>query len=109
MSNVDRSKCSGGWPDTRSEADIWKYPVAHCTKLITLACVMTTPLGVPVDPEVNRMCAGASLEFRRGTGAGAYRTQSDLVNALWRWAPAVASSSTQPTGTAGTASLAKSS
>ena len=29
------------------------------TNRITLACVMVTPLGVPVDPEVNRRCAGS--------------------------------------------------
>jgi hypothetical protein len=32
-----------------------KYSVAHSTKWITFEWVMTTPLGVPVEPEVKRM------------------------------------------------------
>src|SRR2546422_5224425 len=48
-SNVERSKCSGGWPETRSVGPRLKYRLAHSTKWITLRCGITTPFGVPVD------------------------------------------------------------
>src|SRR5438093_12457561 len=59
-SNVERSKCSGGWPEMRSVGPRLKYRLAHSTKWITLRCGITTPFGVPVDPEVKRMCAGCA-------------------------------------------------
>src|SRR5437879_12771123 len=34
-----------------------KYVVAHRMRCTTLAWVIITPLGNPVDPDVNRMCA----------------------------------------------------
>src|SRR5262245_2207883 len=60
ISNCERSKCSGGWPELRSALAIPKYFTAHETKCCTLACVMGTPLGSPVEPDVKRMCAGSS-------------------------------------------------
>ena len=60
MSNVERSKCSGGWPEMRSDGRVPKYRVAHSTNAITFACVITTPFGAPVEPEVNRRWARSS-------------------------------------------------
>src|SRR5579883_85728 len=68
MSKVDKSKCSGGWPEIRSSGRISKYSTAQFTKWITFEWVITTPFGVPVDPEVNRMCAAFAAEYERTSG-----------------------------------------
>src|SRR2546427_1972582 len=68
ISKTDKSKCKGGCPEIRSDALIPKYWVAQSTKWITLEWVMTTPLGVPVEPEVKRMYAGSSGSFRESGG-----------------------------------------
>ena len=53
MSNVERSKCSGGCPETRSPARVPKWRSAHSTNATTFACSIITPFGTPVEPEVN--------------------------------------------------------
>src|SRR5436309_2285918 len=40
---------------------------------MTLACVITTPLGVPVDPDGNRKCAGSTPSPVRSTSESAPR------------------------------------
>src|SRR5258706_1714863 len=70
ISNVDKSKCSGGWHEMRSDAAMPKYRIAHFKKCITLEWVITTPFGVPVDPDVNRMCAPSSELLSHATGRG---------------------------------------
>jgi len=47
---------------------------------MTFACVITTPLGVPVEPEVNRMCAGSFRVRRRGGAAALDRVRSAAAN-----------------------------
>jgi len=79
ISNTDRSKCRGGWQETLSDGPMPKYFVAHSTKWITLAWVMTTPLGVPVDPEVKRMCAASLRAPARGGGVPDTRSRSRAV------------------------------
>src|SRR5665213_38589 len=81
MPNVERSKCSGGWPELRSSEFIPKYASAHLTKCITFACVITTPFGVPLDPEVNRMCAAASGAANESTG----RSEWDSISGHESW------------------------
>src|SRR5438046_9604248 len=62
----------------------------------TFACVMTTPLGVPVEPDVNRMCAGSCGLFALGGGVVGCDAASSRVNSAWT--PAGGSSvPTQPT------------
>ena len=62
----------------------------------TFACVMTTPLGVPVEPDVNRMCAGSCGPFALGGGVVGCDAASSSVNSAWT--PAGGSSvPTQPT------------
>src|SRR5262249_61895594 len=64
MSNVDKAKCKGGCAERRSDEQMPKYGFAHSIKWITFECVIPTPFGVPVEPEVKRMCAGSSRLFR---------------------------------------------
>src|SRR6185295_8846914 len=49
-------------------------------KARTLACVMTTPLGIPVEPDVNRMWAGSSGPFALGGSVAGYAVRSDREN-----------------------------
>jgi hypothetical protein len=77
MSKVDRSKCSGAWPDKRSSAVIPKVPTAQSTKAATLAWRITTPFGCPVEPEVKRMWArGSGSPVRCGGVSGRAATSS---------------------------------
>ena len=46
----------------------------------TLSCVITTPLGVPVDPEVKRMCAASPGRFALGSRSLGARATSSHVN-----------------------------
>ena len=61
MSNVERSKCSGGCPEMRSPARVPKWRSAHSTNATTLACSIITPFGAPVEPEVNKRWARSGL------------------------------------------------
>src|SRR5437773_828481 len=79
ISKVERSKWSGECPDSRSDAVMEKYRHAHSTNAITLAWLITTPFGVPVDPDVNRMCAAASCEFRDSIDVVGPRLRSSSV------------------------------
>src|SRR2546427_1657775 len=79
-SNVDRSKCIGGCHETRSDGRVQKYAPAHRRNARTLSWVITTPLGTPVDPDVNKMCAAASGPFCRSGGATPYAWKSDREN-----------------------------
>src|SRR5206468_7377776 len=65
-----------------SEGLISKYLTAHSTKWMTLACVMTTPLGIPVEPEVNRMCAGSRRVVRETRGVTGWLRTSSIENAI---------------------------
>src|SRR5256886_16739654 len=80
MSNVDRSKCSGGCPEIRSVGAVPKYGTAHSTKRRTLACVITTPLGMPVEPDVNRMWAGSCGPFALAGSVAGYVGRSASEN-----------------------------
>src|ERR1043166_1925636 len=97
MSKVDKSKCSGGWHEMRSDASVPKYRVAHSKKCITLEWVMTTPLGTPVEPDVNRMWAASSnVVWHAGARAGT-EARSSQEKAILRLASAGSPGSSHPT------------
>src|SRR5437899_912888 len=52
-------------------------------KCRTLACVMTTPLGVPVEPEVNRMWAGSPGAFALAGSVPGQAVRSAGENSAW--------------------------
>src|SRR6266853_3840872 len=45
-------------------------------KARTLACVIITPLGVPVDPDVKRMCAPSTAVLRHAGGSAEWLARS---------------------------------
>src|SRR5439155_2224758 len=103
MSNTDRSKCSGEWPESLSSGPRPKYPFAHSTKWITLAWVITTPLGAPVDPEVKRMCAGSWLLVAHASHPeGCVSISADVREGVKRL-PSAGARPSQPTARPGTA------
>src|SRR5215813_1533762 len=69
MSKVERSKCSGEWPELRSDEWMPKYGVAQSRKLSTFSWVITTPFGTPVEPDVNRICAASDAEVSSAIGS----------------------------------------
>src|SRR5437667_2632947 len=98
-SKVERSKCSGACPDVRSNGPSPKWRTAHSMKHVTFACVITTPLGIPVDPDVNRMCAGSDGAFRQSIAPGGALSTSPSEKAGSHGRPAGAARSIQPTRT----------
>src|SRR3989442_15583020 len=101
IANMDRSKCRGGWPETLSDGPMPKYLVAHSTKWITLAWVMTAPLGVQVDPEVKRMCAASWRVPARGGKKPGTRARSRAGKRAGKRAPQGGASSSHPVETEG--------
>ncbi|MGA1993100.1 MAG: hypothetical protein ABSH46_18805 [Bryobacteraceae bacterium] len=69
-SNVERSNPSGEGQTIRSAAPIPNSAADQRTNAATARCDSTTPLGRPVEPEVNRMTA-ASSSLRSGKGGAA--------------------------------------
>src|SRR5437879_12065928 len=87
MSNVARSKCSGGCHEMRSSGAVPKYARAQRTKWSTFPWVMTTPLGTPVEPDVKSRCAGSPTAFSYVSGDGDWDATSVVVNVGWKcWA-----------------------
>ena len=70
MSNVDRSKCSGGCPEIRSPGFAPKWRSAQSTNASTVSWVIITPLGAPVEPDVKSRWA-RSAGAAPGASAGA--------------------------------------
>src|SRR5258707_8901948 len=81
MSNVERSKCNGGCWEMRSDGAISKYLPAHLRNCTTLAWVIITPLGSPVDPDVNRTCATSPSVLAHAGGVAGYTARARQVNA----------------------------
>src|SRR5262245_24800183 len=96
ISNCERSKYNGGWPELRSALVIPKYLTAQATKCCTLACVIGTPLGIPVDPEVKRICAGSSGRFSLGGDAPLKLLKSLQQNSALKFSTQIGSGSIQP-------------
>src|SRR5207245_9778590 len=87
MSNVARSKCSGGCHEMRSSGAVPKYARAQRTKWSTFPWVMTTPVGRPVGPDVKSRCAGSPTAFSYVSGDGDWDATSAVVNVGWKcWA-----------------------
>ena len=57
MSSVDKSKCRGAWLENLSSGPGWKVSATQRMNVRTFRCVIMTPLGVPVEPEVYRIYA----------------------------------------------------
>ena len=51
-SRIERSKWKGAWDEKRSSGRGAKAPWHQSTKASALAWVWTTPLGLPVEPDV---------------------------------------------------------
>src|SRR5579885_1374948 len=75
-SRNDRSNVSGGCAELRSSEAMPKYRTAHSMNVMTFSWEITTPFGVPVDPEVNRICAASVRRFRLGGGSAENASQS---------------------------------
>src|SRR5450432_2123909 len=84
MSNVDRSKCSGGWHEMRSDGEGRKQRAAHSRNDMILEWVITTPLGTPVDPDVNRIWAASWAVLPHGSGVAGVRSTSSQQKAAPR-------------------------
>src|SRR5438046_10415254 len=96
MSNVERSKCKGGCWEVRSDGAVPKYLFAHRRKCATLAWVIITPLGIPVEPDVNRMCATSSSVLAQAGGVAGQSGRSYRVKAGAGSASGGAPSSSHP-------------